>query len=127
MLIVAHSAIAALTRVRECEINEEEAQRYSDAIKDVAKHYGFGMSEKVRDWINLGLVASGIYGPRMMAYSIRRASERRAASHGLGPVPAPAAAPAAAAESSRPNGHAAAAGLDLTPAFLTAPVNDEIP
>lgn len=90
----------------------------ADAGKEVMKHYSFGMSEKRLAWINLTVVCGGIYGTRMMAWGIRKRAE---------PPKPKAAAPSSPSSPPPPNGHAAAHEINLTPAFMTAPVVDEIP
>lgn len=124
-----HSALAALTTIRELELEEEEARKLSNASKEVLRYYPIGMSDKALAWVNLGVVACGIYGTRIMAYSVRRGTERRARivtlpSSGTPPPPQPG--------PSKVNG-AASANMsfdlnDLTPPWMTvAPENEIIP
>ena len=119
-----------MTSIKEINLEEEEARKLATASKEVLKFYPLGMSDKALAWINLGVVATGIYGTRIMAYSLRRETERRAR---RAAAPA-AAAPAGQAPSASPgpaarpvNGQAAHFNLDdLTPAWMAAPPEGEI-
>lgn len=126
VILSAHAILACV--VKEFELTEEEARKLSDASKEVAKHYSIGLTDKQLAWFNLTLVAGNLYGPRVIAFGIRKGSERRAKvvpirpGPGPGQAPGPSAAPPTAAPV---NG---SPGIDLTPAFMTAPpVGEEIP
>jgi hypothetical protein len=131
VILAVHSALAALTTVREFELEEDEARKLSNASKEVLRYYPIGMSDKALAWTNLAVVACGIYGTRIMAYSVRRAAERRARivtlpSSGTASPPGSQPQPAA----SKVNGYAGA-GInldDLTPPWMAvAPENEVIP
>lgn len=125
MFVVVHATLAALVNVRELELSEDEARKLSDASKEVLKHYPLGVSDKTIAWVNLAVIAGGVYGTRIMAYNVRRGAERRARVVNLPTAPpasaGPGAAPGPAAKA--PNGHAA--NFDLTPDFLTVPPEGE--
>jgi hypothetical protein len=120
VILAAHSVLATLTTVRELELTEEEARKLADASKEVLRHYPLGLSDKTLAWVNLSLVGANVYGPRAMAWGIRRAGERRPKMQAPASGPS---GPAAAPVKPRPvNGQP---GLDLTPAFMTAPPEHE--
>jgi hypothetical protein len=128
VILAIHSALAALTRIPEIALEEDEAKKLSVASKEVLKFYPLGMSDKVLAWVNLGVVGCGIYGTRIMAYSVRRGAEQRAKVVTLpgggskGPGPA-----AQGPQSGKVNGHAMSLD-DLTPAWMAvAPENEVIP
>lgn len=122
MILSVHAVMACV--VKEAELTEEEARKLADASREVMKHYPLGISDKTLAWVNLTLVAGNVYGPRAVAWGIRRATERRAKVVPIRPGPAPAQAPQQPA-AAPVNG---APGIDLTPPFMTAPpVNEEIP
>ena len=83
-----HGALAAMTGVKELALEEAEARKLSEATKEVIKHYPIGVSDKQLAWINLGVVAFGVYGTRVMAFNVRRAADRRARVAAM-PPPAP--------------------------------------
>ena len=126
MILAVHSALAALTTIRELELEEDEARKLSNASKEVLRYYPIGMSDKALAWVNLGVVACGIYGTRIMAYSVRRAAERRARIVTL-PTGTP---PPAQAAASKVNGSAGANATfnldDLTPPWMTASPEGEV-
>lgn len=69
--------LAALTKVREIELDEEESGKLAQAIGNVTRHYDIpGLQQQTLDWINLAMACGTIYGQRIMAYNIRKASER---------------------------------------------------
>lgn len=108
---------------KELEISEEEAKKLSEASKDVLQHYKFGLSDRAMAWVNLSVVACGVYAPRFMAMGVRKGSERRAR---VVEMPSK----KSAGENSPPappvNGHAGGmTNINLTPPFVTAPPENE--
>ena len=122
VILVAHATMASLVNIREIELSEDEAKKLSEASKEVLKHYPVGLSDKTLAWVNLAVIAGGIYGTRAWAYSVRKQSERRSRTIGLGPGSSPASS-SSAPPPAAPNGHAA--DFDLTPPFLTVPPEGE--
>jgi len=92
--------IAAWTKVAEIELDPREAHEMAIAIKNVNRHYEWlpGFAEKTVDWINLAQAVGEIYGPRLAAVQMRRATTKAAKPSpqpaGAQPTPAAAVAPA---------------------------------
>lgn len=125
MLLVVHATLAQLSGIKELELDDDEARKLSEASKEVLKHYPLGVSEKTLAWVNLTVVAGGIYGIRFMAWNVRKSAEKRARTITLTPAPGSSGQAAGQAPSAPPpNGHAAN-NLDLTPPFLTVPPEGE--
>jgi hypothetical protein len=73
--------LAALSSVQEINLERSEADQLAVKIGNVARHYNIsGFSQQTLDWIMLIQTAGAIYGMRIMAYRIRKASERPKAS-----------------------------------------------
>ncbi len=69
--------LAAITKVEELELDQNEAKRLAEAVTRVNKLYGgFVLSEKTMAWINLGMAGCTVYGPRMVAYSARNKKDK---------------------------------------------------
>lgn len=66
LLLSGHLMLASFT-VPEMAIDPMEAKRLADAIKELGKHYAFGMDPKKFAWTQLILTAGSIYGPRAVA------------------------------------------------------------
>lgn len=76
---------AALTSIKEAEIDKEEADKLAKGIANVARHYNVpGVAQKTKDWIMLMQTLGVIYVPRAIAFNIRRNAEKPR------PVPVPA-------------------------------------
>jgi hypothetical protein len=77
LLLSTHMMLAAITKVEELELDQNEAKRLGEAVARINKLYGgFVFSEKTMAWINLGMAGCSIYGPRAIAYSARMKKER---------------------------------------------------
>lgn len=66
VLFSLHMMGAQLTGLKSLEITKEQSEKLADAIKNVAKHYPVGLTEKQMAWANLAIVAGGIYIPPMV-------------------------------------------------------------
>lgn len=77
LLFSVHLMGASLLSVPELELDKQEAKKLSDAIKEVSKHYNVNLDPKKVALFQLGAVATGIYGPRVIAFA-RRTSRRAA-------------------------------------------------
>lgn len=89
------------------------------------------MDEKTLAWINLGIVACGVYGTRVMAFSVRRRSERTARIAGLPspgspPPPPPRRTPNEPETGGKVNGPPRINLDDLTPPWMAVPPENEI-
>lgn len=67
---------AAILATPEIELDKEEAKKLGDAIKDVGKHYSMLFDPKHVAIANLMATAGFLYGPRIVAYRVRRKAER---------------------------------------------------
>jgi hypothetical protein len=75
ILLSVHMMGATLLKVPEMVMSEPEAKNLSEAIARVASHYDVGASEKTLAWVNLAVVAGGLYGTRAYAYHLRLKAE----------------------------------------------------
>lgn len=77
LLLSAHSMLAAITKIREFELDESEARSIATAIARVTRHYPIldKISDSTVDHANLFSVLAGTYGTRIFAYKTRAASE----------------------------------------------------
>lgn len=64
-------------RIEELALDEKEAEALGEAVKEVADLYEFEPDPKVVAWAGLIGVATSIYAPRVMAYKMRKAEERK--------------------------------------------------
>lgn len=71
ILLSLHMMGAAMTGIPELALTEKESSQLSDAIARVASYYDLAASEKTLAWINLAVIAGGIYGTRAFAYHLR--------------------------------------------------------
>jgi hypothetical protein len=68
---------ASILGIPELALEPAESEKLSKAIQNVAQYYPVGLSPKTMAWVNLAMVAGGLYGTRFMAYSIRTKGEKR--------------------------------------------------
>lgn len=72
-----HEMGAALLKIEELELGEDEAEKLEEKIKKVASFYGnAGIPPKVVAWVELGAVCTMVYGTRIKAYNNRMKKER---------------------------------------------------
>lgn len=71
-----HMLISGITRAEELLLEKEEADKLAEAMGKVARHYNVEVAAKTTDWINLGIVAGGVYVPRFLAIRIRTAANK---------------------------------------------------
>lgn len=78
ILMGLHTMCSAFLKVEELELDQDEAKALSDAVNKVQAEYKMPILDpKTLAWINLGMVAGGVYGPRVAAYSLRKKKERK--------------------------------------------------
>lgn len=78
VLLSLHAMMARFTGVQELSLDEPEAAKLAEAVKRVEEYYGADwLPEEAAIWINLAGVCGMIYGPRFIAYRIRKAREAR--------------------------------------------------
>lgn len=67
LLLTTHFFAAQWFATPELALEESEAKKYSDALKEVAKYYNINIDPKKMALIQLAAVMGGIYGPRAIA------------------------------------------------------------
>jgi len=75
LLISLHLGLSAVLDTQELTLEETEAKRLADAFTEVGKYYAVNFDPKKVAIANLLIVAGGIYGPRFMAWKIRKSLE----------------------------------------------------
>lgn len=78
LLMSLHFMAAALVKTPELILEQDEAKRLGEAINRVNDLYGgIVLSEKAQAWLNLGVAAGTIYGPRFIASSINKKNKKK--------------------------------------------------
>lgn len=112
--------------VPEMEISEEESKKLTAALAGVNSFYAQSVDPKMLAWVELVGVAGAIYGPRAMAFMLRRKMEQEAKPPKAGPLAgtptAPRSQPAQATQSA-PQPRQAAPVSSLPPS-IRAMVSD---
>jgi hypothetical protein len=81
-----HSLIAALAREGHWQLTEQDARAYAQAVKNVARHYSLGVTQKALDWYALSMCMANIEGSRVVAsYHNARAKRGGSQPGGSGP------------------------------------------
>jgi hypothetical protein len=78
---------AAILDTPELVLDESEAKALADASAKVAAHYNHTIDPRTMAWVNLAMVAGGIYGTRIFA--IRARYKAAAAAAAVGPRQTP--------------------------------------
>lgn len=66
-----------ICQVPELELDETEAAKLGKALNRLNELYsGMVMPPKVAAWLHLGITAGTIYGPRAIAYNLRKKNEK---------------------------------------------------
>lgn len=69
--------IAAIVQSPDIAIDDDEAEKLAKAIANVTRHYDVPqMAQTTIDWIMLIQAGGAIYGPRLIAWRMERASQR---------------------------------------------------
>lgn len=76
-LIGIHTALAALTKSPEFNIDKDEARAIAEASANVARHYNATINPKMADWFALIGCLGAIYGPRFVAMVRNRKGGKR--------------------------------------------------
>lgn len=88
VLLSVHEIAAALLKVPELEVDEQEALKLAKAIIHLQSFYpAVDVPAKVMAWAGVAIAAGQVYAPRIGAISIRTKRER---ANKPGPVPVPA-------------------------------------
>lgn len=76
ILLSAHAMMAAFLSVPQLELDAEEAKSLADAVTNVTQMYDKEIvSPETYAWVNLAMIAGGIYGPRFVSYRLDRKSK----------------------------------------------------
>jgi hypothetical protein len=71
-----HLMAANIVKIEELALTEDESEQLALAIARVNEVYsGIVLPEKVVVWVNLAIACGSVYGPRIMAYNLRKKSE----------------------------------------------------
>ncbi|WWT37957.1 assembly protein [Enterobacteria phage PRDcanary] len=77
ILFSLHMMAASALKVEELALDEKEAEALAGAVQEVASHYDISPDPKVMAWAGLIGVCASIYGPRVAAYKMRKAADKR--------------------------------------------------
>jgi len=70
--------LATMMRTPEMSLSPEEARNLAVSAANVAKHYpNTGIDAKTMAWMQLAMVAMGVYGTRAMAITNNRRSRKQ--------------------------------------------------
>lgn len=78
LLLGIHSIAASLTKVEEIALEKSEANQLAQALAAVNVHYQKAVDPKLLAWMGVVAVAGQVYGPRVLAYRVRAATEKAA-------------------------------------------------
>jgi len=76
MLYGIHAMAAIALEAKEFAISEDESKQIAKALVNVQQHYEMTISPETMAWINLGMVAASIYGPRTYIVINRKRKEK---------------------------------------------------
>lgn len=76
LLLGLHSIAASLTKVEEIALDKTEANQLAQALAAVNVHYQKAVDPKLLAWMGVVAVAGQVYGPRVLAYRLRVATEK---------------------------------------------------
>lgn len=78
LLFSMHTMMAAFTGIEELELEESEAKKLGEAINRVNQFYGnVVLPPKAMAWAHLGFAVGQVYGPRFVAYGMRKKKEAK--------------------------------------------------
>ena len=73
ILFSMHMMAASFLKVPELALDDDEAKTLADAVNRVTEQYDIPlMDEKTRAWVNLAMVGTTVYGPRLVAFKMNR-------------------------------------------------------
>ena len=73
---------ASFLKIPELMISESESEALAKSVARVAEFYDFAiLSDEAMAWVNLAMVAGGIYGPRFVAATLRPSEEKKPAAN----------------------------------------------
>jgi hypothetical protein len=66
-----HGLAAGVSGLEEWSVSDGEAKALAGAVGAVAETYDVSFDPQTAAWINLGVVAAGVYGPRLMLTAMK--------------------------------------------------------
>jgi hypothetical protein len=132
LLYSVHVMLAEMTKVREFEVDKDECEKLAEAIAGVSKYYVTAFDPKRVAWLNLAVIAGGIYGTRIFAYRNRKELEKRFQPIAPKATPKPTVVSAGSQQAQRSNGIATGAidnktgKIEIDPASVWGMTNGEI-
>ena len=89
-----HALISTLRREAHWQLTDADARAYAQAVKNVARHYSIGVTQKGLDFYALGMCIVNVEGARLVAsYRAKRArragADRPSPTHGATVYPFP--------------------------------------
>ncbi len=79
LLLSIHLGLSSLLAEPALALDATEGRKLAEAGVEVARHYDIAvLSPKAMAWLNLGVIAAGIYGPRIMAMRIKAGLKKAA-------------------------------------------------
>jgi hypothetical protein len=86
-----HAFLARLLDVPELEMSDEDAARFTEAYREVRKHFPVpAVDPKWVALVTFGYVAFGVYSPRVAAIAAKKRGQAPNAPRGASPAPMPA-------------------------------------
>lgn len=77
-LTSAHLVLSAVTKNPKWILDDAEAKSLADAIRNATRHHDIAVAQKTVDYVNLAIVASMVYGTRIITIQRERAAARQA-------------------------------------------------
>ena len=81
-----HGLIATLRREGHWQLTDADAKAYAQAVKNVARHYSIGVTQKALDFYALGMCMVNVEGARVVA-SYRNGRARRSSTSSTSSAP----------------------------------------
>lgn len=68
--------LANAVGIEELTLSPDESKELAKAVAEVQSHYDTVIDPKTMAWVQLAMVAGSVYGPRMIAFNIRKKREK---------------------------------------------------
>src|SRR5581483_10488746 len=77
LLLSTHTMLALISKTPELQLTKDESTKLAEAINEVNALYDFSvLPPEVMAWINLLIVAGGIYVPRFIAVKVKKGTKK---------------------------------------------------
>lgn len=76
ILFSVHMVLANAVGIEELTLSPDESKELAKAVAEVQSHYDTVIDPKTMAWVQLAMVAGSVYGPRMIAFNIRKKREK---------------------------------------------------